>query len=73
MADDLYPGYDPKVDPNPVTCWGYDFVEESIGVLNAKARHFGCGMMIITKVRAKRKRPSPLLRTARLEFQAFSA
>ena len=30
MADELYPGHDPLIDPNPVTCWGYDFVEESI-------------------------------------------
>jgi hypothetical protein len=28
---ELYPGYDPKIDPDPVTCWGYgDWVEELV-------------------------------------------
>jgi hypothetical protein len=31
MTDELYPGYDPEIDPLPVTCWGYGtWVEESI-------------------------------------------
>jgi hypothetical protein len=31
MADKPYPGYDPLIDPSPITCWGYGtWVEESI-------------------------------------------
>jgi hypothetical protein len=30
MADELYPGYDPLIDPDPITCWGYDFHHESM-------------------------------------------
>jgi hypothetical protein len=28
MADELYPGYDPEIDPNPITCWGHPTAEE---------------------------------------------
>lgn len=28
MIDELYPGYDPMIDPNPVTCWGHPTAEE---------------------------------------------
>ena len=27
-VDELYPGYDPALDPNPVTCWGMPTAEE---------------------------------------------
>ena len=27
---ELYPGYSPEIDPWPITCWGYDFAEESL-------------------------------------------
>jgi hypothetical protein len=29
-TDELYAGYDPEIDPNPVTCWGYDYHHESM-------------------------------------------
>jgi hypothetical protein len=28
MADELYPGYDPLIDPWPVTCWGHPTAEQ---------------------------------------------
>jgi hypothetical protein len=28
MADEIYPGYDPKIDPWPVTCWGHPTAEQ---------------------------------------------
>jgi hypothetical protein len=28
MVDELYPGYDPLIDPNPITCWGHPTAEE---------------------------------------------
>ena len=28
MMKELYPGYDPLIDPHPVTCWGHPTVEE---------------------------------------------
>jgi len=28
MIDELYPGYDPLVDPNPITCWGMPNAQE---------------------------------------------
>jgi hypothetical protein len=23
MTEEIYPGYDPEIDPLPITCWGY--------------------------------------------------
>ena len=60
MARELYPGYDPKIDPLPITCWGYDFADESA----ARARRLereSVALWVwvtITKVRAKEKGPS---------------
>jgi hypothetical protein len=34
MTDERYPGYDPLIDPWPVTCWGHPTAEE----LEASAR-----------------------------------
>jgi hypothetical protein len=28
MTDELYPGYDPLIDPWPVTCWGHPTAEQ---------------------------------------------
>ena len=27
-TDELYPGYDPLVDPNPITCWNMPSAEQ---------------------------------------------
>jgi hypothetical protein len=30
MTDKPYPGYNPEIDPLPITCWGYALAEEGL-------------------------------------------
>jgi hypothetical protein len=62
MTDELYPGYDPMIDPNPVTCWGMPDAQE-MEESNRRQR-FGFGMTTISKANYCGRRSLPQVNKA---------